>query len=99
MGVLFRGLALGLGPFWLQEGQDLDLGLGCEVTHACVCTVHGSMHCFCPPRSLLSLRTCFFLCASVSTLVSSMETSLYSSTSARGRQIMENNIMKISLRV
>lgn len=38
----------------------------------------------------------FVSCVRVSTLVSSMETPLYSCTSARGRQIKENNIMKIS---
>lgn len=73
---------------WLPEGQDMDLGRcwcgGCPPAHACICTVHSSMHRICPPRSLPSLRT-RFLCARVSTLLSGTETLLYSSTVARGR--------------
>ncbi len=50
---------------WKKERKMLFLGCWCGVcppTHAWICTVHSSMHCICPPRSLPCLRTCF-LCA------------------------------------
>lgn len=89
-GHLTQGKCIKMRLLWLPEGQDMDLGLGrcwcggCPPAHACICTVHSSMDRICPPRSLPSLRT-RFLCARVSTLLSGLETLLYSSTVARGR--------------